>query len=132
MKVRATALGYYGHKRRRPGEVFILKPFKRKITTFNKETKRNDVKIIDVSADMQFSENWMERADSSAKVIPSKPQKQFGKAFVNPEDQPSPGPARASHEPLSDEESLARDKEEESLSRDEEEEQDSEQDESPL
>jgi hypothetical protein len=112
MKVRATALGYYGNKRRRPGEVFILKPFKRTIKKFNKETKKWDITILDVDAKMQFSENWMELAEDAAKVIPSKPVKQFGPAMKRAEEMEA-RPAKSVHEPLSDEESLARDEAEE-------------------
>jgi hypothetical protein len=49
MKVEATRLGYYGHKRRRPGVKFDLKDSK------------------------HFSESWMKKLDASVKE--SKPKR---------------------------------------------------------
>jgi hypothetical protein len=50
MKVRATQVGYYGHKRQKPGAVFELAPLKNK-----------DGSVT--SAEQQFSSKWMEQVD---------------------------------------------------------------------
>lgn len=50
MRVRAKELGYYGHKRRRPGEVFDLIDDK-------------DAKGGVIPAAKFFSEKWMEKVD---------------------------------------------------------------------
>ena len=63
MKVRAKAItgqkysGYYDHKRRIAGEVFILAP----ISKIGKDGR----KII-ISPENQFSDRWMERVDAKA------------------------------------------------------------------
>lgn len=46
MKVRATQLGYYGHARRRPGDIF------------------------EVENEKQFSKKWMERLDARGPELP--------------------------------------------------------------
>lgn len=77
MKVRATKLGYYEDKRRRPGEVFVLKP--RQISYFNK--KKGQLVHEEVSADQQFSKKWMEPVDGPApeQSEPEKPKKKASK-----------------------------------------------------
>ena len=73
MRVRAIALGYYDHKRRRPGAVFDLKPVKRmKVDKagkpiFQKDGKTHDFEMI--SPEKQFS-SWMEKVDASASLTP--------------------------------------------------------------
>lgn len=52
MKVQATQLGYHDHRRRRPGDVFVLRPI-----------KAADGKII--TPEQQFSKNWMKKVDPS-------------------------------------------------------------------
>lgn len=52
MKVKATQLGYHDHRRRRPGDVFVLRPI-----------KKMDGSVI--TAEKQFSKNWMEKVDAS-------------------------------------------------------------------
>lgn len=61
MKVRATQLGYYGDRRRKPGEIFELKDRDRRGKPY--------------PAEEQFSETWMETVDGSnpAPSAPSKP-----------------------------------------------------------
>lgn len=66
IKVIATAKGYLGHKRRYPGDVFVLRD--RKGLAQNDKGKLVPVTI---SAEQQFSENWMQRADPTAKVGPA-------------------------------------------------------------
>ncbi len=100
MKVKATAMGYYNHKRRRPGDVFLLKAFKRKISSVDQATKTKNVKEILCTPEMQFSEDWMERVDDKAKIVTVKPQKQFGNSMKSAEAQPEI--ARAVHEPRED------------------------------
>jgi len=62
MKVRATQLGYYGHERRREGDVFTLEPIKRK----RKDAKTGLMREITISAEQQFSERWMETVGDNA------------------------------------------------------------------
>jgi hypothetical protein len=57
MKVRAIAKGYYGHQIRQIGEVFELTAYEAKNEKGEKEK---------VSAEDQFSDQWMETADGSA------------------------------------------------------------------
>lgn len=57
LKVRAKALGYYGDIRRRQGDVFEL--VEREVG--DKQHRRK------LTVDQQFSENWMEKVDDSAK-----------------------------------------------------------------
>lgn len=72
MKVRAkgpkdVCVGYYGHLRRRGGDVFTLVPVTR--MRKNKETLKMEPTVI--TAEMQFSERWMERV--SEKLPETKP-----------------------------------------------------------
>lgn len=72
MKVRAkgpkdVCVGYYGHLRRRGGDVFTLVPVTR--MRKNKETLKMEPTVI--TAEMQFSERWMERV--SEKIPETKP-----------------------------------------------------------
>lgn len=59
LRVRATELGFYNHLRRRPGDVFTLRPYK----TMQVENGKK-VEVI-VSAEHQFSKKWMELVDKS-------------------------------------------------------------------
>lgn len=54
MKVRATRLGFYGDKRRRPGEIFELRDRERRGKPY--------------PAEEQFSKSWMERMDGPTPV----------------------------------------------------------------
>lgn len=54
MKVKATKLGYYEHKRRREGAEFFLIPI---------EDKDGNI----IPPEKQFSPNWMEIVDAEAK-----------------------------------------------------------------
>jgi hypothetical protein len=70
VRVRATKLGYYEHSRRRPGDVFTLKP--REITVYNVSLQRpevdpatGEVRMRLITAMQQFSPNWMELVDPS-------------------------------------------------------------------
>lgn len=60
MKVQATALGYYGDKRIREGQVFEL--IER--TIGDKEKRRT------ITVDQQFSDKWMKKVDQDASVQP--------------------------------------------------------------
>lgn len=106
MKVRATALGFYGHRRRPPGEVFVLKPYKKVIKKLDEATKEMREETIIVSAEEQFSTTWMERADNKSQVQPLPTQRQFGPNVKTVDTSRS---AKAAHEPLSDEDALQRD-----------------------
>ena len=105
MKVRATQLGYYNHKRRPPGEVFILRPYKKTVEELDEATKFKTKKQVVVSAEEQFSFRWMERVDQNVSVKQEKIQKKFGKGLGNQAlGQDVPSSARAAHEPMSDDE----------------------------
>jgi hypothetical protein len=67
MRVRATALGYYGHKRRREGQEFVLEPIKRL-----RKQKDGSMREIVISAEQQFSNKWMERLDQPAAPVEKK------------------------------------------------------------
>ena len=58
MRVRAIALGYYGHKRRREGDTFTLEPIKR-----IRKDKDGNMREITITTEQQFSPRWMERVD---------------------------------------------------------------------
>ena len=74
IKVRATQLGYYEHKRRREGDVFVLVP-------------RTDRYGNVMTAKSQFSKKWMELVDPATpekvstmlKVTPSNLQEHLDK-----------------------------------------------------
>lgn len=59
MKVRATRLGYYDHRRIQPGEIFELKAIKT-----IKEGRQ-----VTIPPTEQFSERWMETIDGSAPPV---------------------------------------------------------------
>ncbi len=59
MKVRAKALGYYGDRRRKEGDIFELV----ERIVGDKEKRRT------LSVDQQFSEIWMEKLDAGDSVI---------------------------------------------------------------
>ena len=63
MKVRATQLGYYGHKRRYEGSEFELEPIKR--IRKDKDGKPREITIM---PEQQFSERWMERVGPEVKT----------------------------------------------------------------
>jgi hypothetical protein len=64
MKVRATMLGYYGHERRYPGDVFTLEPIKRM-----RKDKEGKLREVTIRAEQQFSERWMEKVEET---VPAK------------------------------------------------------------
>lgn len=70
MRVRAIQLGYYGHKRRHPGQEFDLEPIKRM-----RKDKDGNMREVTISEQQQFSERWMEKLDQPSKKAPkeSKP-----------------------------------------------------------
>lgn len=96
MKVRAkgpkdTWVGYYGHLRRRGGDVFTLVPVTRE--RLNKETGRMEKKVI--TAEMQFSERWMERVSDKARESKPAHFNQVGRGDarrVKENDNPPPPP----------------------------------------
>lgn len=59
MKVQATKLGYYLHKRRREGETFDLVEIK---------GLDKDNNPIVISPEQQFSKKWMKALDEAPKV----------------------------------------------------------------
>ncbi len=94
MNVRALSLGFYGLKRRREGDVFILKPFKRKVVVKGKDGKP----VIDpktrmpkleerlISAEEQFSKEWMEVVQTDEKATKPRSNRSFGKHNPSKED----------------------------------------------
>ncbi len=86
MRVQATAMGYYGLKRRRPGDVFDLKPLKKQIRG------KDDKPVLDekgnftykvITVEQQFSVQWMKKVESSMPVTPDR---------KGPKDIPGQGP----------------------------------------
>ena len=67
MKVRATMLGYYGHKRRREGQEFELEPIKRL-----RKQADGTMKEITISPEQQFSTRWMEKVDAGTPPVAKK------------------------------------------------------------
>jgi len=64
MRVKAKDIGqkysgYYGHRRRKPGDEFVLEPIKR----LRMDAKTGQMREITISVEQQFSERWMERLD---------------------------------------------------------------------
>jgi len=91
MRVRATSLCYYGDMRRREGEVFELKPFKRKV-----KGKDGKIEQVLITPEMQFSEDCMELVDAKAQIKrPAKVKSPASEAYPPKEA----GIARAAHEP---------------------------------
>lgn len=88
MKVRATQLGYYAHRRIRPGEVFELKEYAGKIRDKSqhpsKETKHT------FTAKEQFSKRWMEEVSDDTPTTPVRRGRAKGKsapvAFLQGDD----------------------------------------------
>ena len=111
LKVRALALSWYGNKRRRKGEVFLLKPFTRILKSIDPKTKKKVVESKYITGKEQFCEDLHEVVEDNVKLQQVKRQNQFGPAMKQFGAVESV-PAKSVHEPLSDEESLARDEEE--------------------
>lgn len=65
MKVRAKVMGYYGHKRRKVGEVFEL--VEQKGVTKDPATDRLGDEFV-IPAEKQFSKTWMEKVDEDTPV----------------------------------------------------------------
>lgn len=63
IRVRATRLGYIHNKRVKEGEEFTLVPVK----GFKKAGGNGDKTPIEISAEQQFSERWMERVEDDEK-----------------------------------------------------------------
>ena len=70
MWVRATALGYYDHKRRREGAVFELKPITRK-----RLQKDGTTKDVTIKPEQQFSERWMEKVEGTVPAVEMNPKR---------------------------------------------------------
>lgn len=71
MLVRAIQTGYYGNKRIREGQIFELKSLK--IQKKDPKTQR-DLKVVEIPAEQQFSELWMEKLEKSEeKKLSKKP-----------------------------------------------------------
>jgi hypothetical protein len=72
IRVRATKLGWYDLKRRRVGDIFTLRPVEVSVRQFDERTKISRVmrnedgspQMRTVSAEQQFSFNWMERVSN--------------------------------------------------------------------
>lgn len=111
MKVRATALGFYGNKRRRAGDVFMLKPFKRKLVKVDPKTKKQSVEIISVTAEEQFSDFWMELAESGANLKTST-ERAFGPNIKGPKSKEQPAAAKSVHEPEVEDEDMVQEDDE--------------------
>ena len=76
MRVRATMLGYYGHERRREGDIFTLEPIKR----MRKDPKTGLMREVTIMPEQQFSTRWMEAVDAGVSTEPK--QKKEKKSSV--------------------------------------------------
>lgn len=79
MRVRATSLGYYNHRRQREGDVFVLKPYtviERSANGAIIKDENGKPKKKVVTPEMQFSEKWMEREDAPARARKSSGQRE--------------------------------------------------------
>lgn len=78
-------VGYYNHLRRRGGDVFILTPIvrDRAIKIQDPVTKRmiagKKTEKILITAEMQFSQRWMEKVDNNAKETMPKHFNEIGR-----------------------------------------------------
>lgn len=87
MKVRALSTGIYQNKRRREGDVFVLRPYKKyfrdhtgKKMQLDPKTKKPKFHLI--SVEKQFSERWMEKVDSSVEETSPRSMRRFDKNNV--------------------------------------------------
>ena len=71
MKVKATRQGYYGNQRRYEGDVFVLEARKGK-----KKDRHGKLSDIEVTAEKQFSSQWMEKVEEDAPVAKAPRAKQ--------------------------------------------------------
>lgn len=72
MKVRATRLGYYEHKRRYPADHAKGKNGKDVFTLVPIKVKDKNGKEVVVSPEAQFSPSWMEKLEDGYKGKPDK------------------------------------------------------------
>ncbi len=89
MKVRAKSWLYYGNIGRNPGEVFILRPF----------TDKRSGKPIQITAEMQFNAEIMEKVGDDVKVRRGAKPPKRSEAFP-PKQEPT---ARDVNEPRDEE-----------------------------
>jgi hypothetical protein len=68
MKVVATRLGYYGLKRRREGDQFVLRAQKQ--TFVDQKTGKVETKLF--TPEQQFSPSWMEKLEDEESSTPGK------------------------------------------------------------
>jgi len=74
VKVKATMLGYYDHKRRRPGAVFMMNE------TDYKRVDDKGLPLKDKSGNQAYCK-WVELADSSAQLPSKKEKTSFDRAI---------------------------------------------------
>jgi len=67
MKVRATQLGYYNHRRRFEGDIFDLE-----VLTIKRQDKDGKFKEIRLTPEQQFSPKWMEKIETDQVERPKK------------------------------------------------------------
>lgn len=69
MRVKATQLGYYDHKRRKVDEVFMLKPVLKRVMKDGKPVIEGGRFKYEVAKtpEQQFSAKWMEALDEKPK-----------------------------------------------------------------
>lgn len=88
MKVRALELGYYGDKRRREGDVFVLRPYKKYEQDEHgrlKVDKDNRPVFKVIEAEKQFSARWMQKVEDSVPETAPRSNRKFDKTTVNPD-----------------------------------------------
>lgn len=71
MKVKAIAMGYFGNRRIKPGQVFEIKDLKVKLSEIDPKTRQKVEKVKTITAKEQFSDVWMvELSKDEAKATP--------------------------------------------------------------
>lgn len=75
IRVRATQAGYYGDKRQRPGDVFLIDG-----TVLDEDVLDGTGKVVRSKGDVaDFSERWMEPVDESVQVRTTTPNESIRK-----------------------------------------------------
>jgi len=88
IKVKATRMGYYGHLRRRPGDVFELEDI---------ETTKNGKRVV-IKAETFFSQNWMVKVEGKTPAKVSTSQQAINDASADIKSGRTPGAPVSSEE----------------------------------
>jgi hypothetical protein len=99
IKVRALQLGEYEYCRRRPGDVFVLKPREVSITKKGELMMENGkAKMRLLTAEEQFSSRWMQRVQDDTPEIATSAQEALDRAQEELTEGRRPGRPRKERE----------------------------------